>query len=91
MRWYTLLSYMVIWAASIQCQSTQGLTDLVQRRLPNHVNGVSFELIPGNATPGVTNDRYAVSCDTGKLSIQGNSLSALATGLGMTMIVFSSG
>lgn len=62
-------------------QSTQGLVELLKRRLPAHVNDFEFK-IRGNHTLGATNDDYSVSqtC-TGVILVEGNSLSALATGL----------
>ncbi|KIW99859.1 uncharacterized protein Z518_10787 [Rhinocladiella mackenziei CBS 650.93] len=77
----TLLCYLWAVIASVQCHSIQGLTDLVKRRLPAHVDDISFVLDAEDHTPGVTNDQYMVNCDHGKVSIQGNSLSALASGL----------
>lgn len=66
--------------ALTSCHSIDGLTELVRRRLPNHVDNFSFELVTANHTPGVTNDHYAVNCDKGTVTIQGNSLIALASG-----------
>ncbi|KAF7914792.1 hypothetical protein BELL_0622g00020 [Botrytis elliptica] len=62
-------------------QSTQGLINLLERRLPAHVNDFEFQ-IHGNHTLGVTNDEYALSqTAAGKILIEGNSLSGIATGL----------
>lgn len=65
--------------------STQGLRDLVKRRLPDHVDSFAFSL---NASFGTQdgnyirrNDHFEVSsASNGTILIQGNSLSALATG-----------
>lgn len=61
-------------------QSIQGLVDLLQRRLPDHVDDFEFQ-IRGNHTLGITNDEYVVSqTSVGKILVEGNSLSALASG-----------
>ncbi|QKX57787.1 uncharacterized protein TRUGW13939_04907 [Talaromyces rugulosus] len=66
--------------------STDGLQDLVKRRLPDHVDSFAFSL---NASFGTQdgdyirkNDNFEVSsAPNGTILIHGNSLSALATGL----------
>ncbi len=80
MRWYLLIFSFFALCPWGRCQSTQGLTDLVRRRLPSHVDDISFKLVPGNHVSGVTNDQYSVKCDAGKVSVEGNSFSALASG-----------
>lgn len=78
-----LLFSIIIFIVAVQAeaaQSTQGLVDLLERRLPAHVDHFEFQ-IRGNYTLGVTNDEYAVSQTlTGKILVEGNSLSALASG-----------
>lgn len=79
----------VVSVASAQSSSTQGIVDLVKRRLPNHVDNFSFSLI--NSTTGASfssnstklqNDEYTVSTTrNGTVVVQGNSLSALSSGL----------
>ncbi|KAK4949695.1 hypothetical protein LTR10_011536 [Elasticomyces elasticus] len=81
MRWFYSLSCLYGLLSLGEGQSTQGLVNLVKRRLPAHVDDFSFELAPGKHTPGLTNDQYTVKCDFGKVSVQGNSLSALLSGL----------
>ncbi|KAH8697216.1 glycoside hydrolase family 89 protein [Talaromyces proteolyticus] len=66
--------------------STQGLINLVQRRIPNHVNSFTFSLTDTNSTDKNgyirQNDSYEVSsASNGTILIEGTSLSALATGL----------
>lgn len=69
-------------------QSTQGIEDLVRRRLPNHVNDFSFKLINVtssiNTTSNTTtaqNDHYVVSTGAnGTIQVEGNSPIALASG-----------
>ena len=64
-------------------QSTQGILDLVQRRLPDHVDDFEFRLLAsgtGNSSRPV-NDNYVISSTTdAKILVQGNSLSALSSG-----------
>ena len=72
------------WAA-VAAVSTQGLYDLIQRRLPNNTGDFVFELneasTPSNSSQ-LSNDEYIISTSTNSsIVIQGNSLSALATGL----------
>lgn len=65
--------------------STQGLHDLVKRRLPDHVDSFTFSL---NASLEAQDDNYirkndnfeVSSAPNGTILVQGNSLSALATG-----------
>lgn len=77
---WTWTSCLILGVAS---QSTQGIVDLVQRRLPDHVDDFKFQLLgeaKGNSTNPV-NDKYIVSSTTdGKVLIEGNSLIALASG-----------
>lgn len=73
-------------AITAQSISTDGITDLVQRRLPDHVDDFEFQL-SGNATISVfnitsaINDEYIISSTlNNKILIEGNSLIALASG-----------
>jgi alpha-N-acetylglucosaminidase len=77
-----------IWAAAclvlrVATQSTQGILDLVERRLPSHVDDFEFRLLAngtGNSTKH-SNDNYIISSITdGRILVEGNSLSALASG-----------
>lgn len=65
--------------------STQGLYDLVKRRLPSHCEDFVFFLDNSTASTNSTGpglDEYAISTlGNGSIAIEGNSLSALATGL----------
>jgi hypothetical protein len=84
----------VVWAlfgvshATAQAISTQGISDLVKRRIPQHADSFQFSLV--NAIPSVIlsaadkpNDQYVVSTsDDGKVLVEGNSLSALSSGYG---------
>ncbi|QSZ32336.1 hypothetical protein DSL72_001910 [Monilinia vaccinii-corymbosi] len=82
-RFSSLLFAIIIINAIVQTaasQSNQGLVDLLQRRLPAHADAFEFQL-RGNHTLGVTNDEYVVSQRlAGRILVEGNSLSALASG-----------
>ena len=66
--------------------STQGIEDLVKRRLPNHIDIFKFVLtgnqsVPANSVLNATNDVYKVSSlPEGEILIEGSSPIALATG-----------
>lgn len=82
----TLVSFTIQAEAT---QSTQGLLDLLQRRLPAHSNKFEFR-VQGNHTLGVTNDKYVVSqTSAGKILVQGNSLSALGIGYVVSIAILS--
>jgi len=69
----------------VTAQSTAGLSNLVARRLPQHVNDFKFQIV--NATSiGVTNSSYhdsytVTSASNGTISIHGTTISALSQGL----------
>ena len=82
----TFLAWAFAAVAISTAQSTDGILDLVKRRLPDHVDDFTFSLI-GNQTGLTTaiddavNDQYTVSCVApGKIHVEGNSLTALAAG-----------
>ncbi|KAM0145472.1 hypothetical protein ACHAQE_011257 [Botrytis cinerea] len=76
---YTTILTIIVRATTLQ--SIQGLVNLLKRRLPAHVGDFEFR-IQNNHTPGVTNDEYVVSQSaTGKILIEGNSISGIASGL----------
>ncbi|KAF2019260.1 glycoside hydrolase family 89 protein [Aaosphaeria arxii CBS 175.79] len=61
--------------------STRGVYDLVKRRLPSHADDFIFTLTETNTTEP-TNDEYSISTAYGgAIAIEGNSISALTTGL----------
>ncbi|KAL3471438.1 tim-barrel domain-containing protein [Aspergillus californicus] len=61
--------------------STQGIRNLVHRRLPAHANHFQFSLVNVTANDN-TNDHYTISsAKSGNILVEGNSLSALSTGL----------
>lgn len=78
----TLLVFLVLVAFKTALSaSTQGIVDLVQRHMPNHVDDFSFALVYDKGSNDTENDRYTVAMDAqGKISVQGNSISALAVG-----------
>jgi alpha-N-acetylglucosaminidase len=60
--------------------STQGIQNLLHRRLPAHSNNFQLSLVNVKAND-TTNDQYTVSSTkNGKILVEGNSLSALSTG-----------
>ncbi|KAL3444836.1 tim-barrel domain-containing protein [Aspergillus insuetus] len=68
-------------ASTVWSLSTQGIQKLLHRRLPAHANSFQFSLV-NVKTKDTTNDQYTVSSTkNGKILIEGNSLSALSTGL----------
>jgi alpha-N-acetylglucosaminidase len=82
MLWITLLWLSTLLSAG--AQSTQGIVDLVRRRMPGHANSFEFELVGASSTANQSNplDEYNVtSTSSGKILVQGTSLSALASGL----------
>lgn len=67
-------------------QSTAGISALVKRRMPNHVDSFAFSVVPEMVLPSsnetrAKNDAYKVSSTTdGKILVEGSSLSAIASG-----------
>jgi len=81
----TLTAGVLALAASVTAQSTAGLTNLLSRRMPNHVNDFAFKIVNASSL-GVTNstyhDSYSVSrAANGTVMIQGTTISALSQGL----------
>ncbi|KAI6716539.1 hypothetical protein PZA11_004205 [Diplocarpon coronariae] len=76
-----LLIYLVGAASIASAQSTQGILNLVKRRVPKYVDDFQFRLL--RSKPNTTsNDVYSISSTThGKILVEGNSLSALSSGL----------
>lgn len=74
-----------LFVAAVLAQSTQGIIDLVARRLPSHVDTFEFLLTANESLPIIsstkTNDEYRVSSTSGnKILVEGNSLSAISSG-----------
>lgn len=76
----------ILTAAAQVTDSIQGIQDLVQRRLPDHVNDFEFVLTSNESKPITTairaiNDNYVVSSSAnGKIRVEGNTPIALASG-----------
>jgi alpha-N-acetylglucosaminidase len=85
MLFQTLLAW-AFGAVTATAQSTDGIVNLVKRRLPDHVDDFTFRLLGSQTGPitsatNATNDQYTVSSIApGKIEISGNSLIALASG-----------
>ncbi|KAF2469638.1 putative alpha-N-acetylglucosaminidase, partial [Lindgomyces ingoldianus] len=84
MRLTPILGFFALRWASVATTSTSGLYDLVKRRLPFHYEDFVFVLenttVPSNSSV-IQNDEYTISGVNDSITIQGNTLSALATGL----------
>lgn len=62
--------------------STDGIYDLVKRRLPQQADRFEFSLVNETEKNATINDQYIVSSTSdGKILVEGNSLSALSSGL----------
>jgi hypothetical protein len=72
--------------------STAGVEALVQRRLPRHAGSFEFAIVNASASDSPpTNDSYVVSTNReGKIQVDGNSPSALLSGLELSTHVLSS-
>jgi alpha-N-acetylglucosaminidase len=79
MRWSQSLPWLCA-VSTVAAQSTEGIYNLVQRRLPNHADSFRFTLV--NATQTANSyDQYVVStAANGTVLVQGSSLSALSSG-----------
>jgi alpha-N-acetylglucosaminidase len=79
MQWLKSLLWLCA-ASTVVAQSTEGISNLVQRRLPKHADSFRFSLV--NATQATnTYDKYVVSTTAnGTVLVQGSSLSALSSG-----------
>lgn len=79
MLWSKLL--IGLFAASGVAQSTDGLYDLVKRRLPNHVDNFRFSLVSNITGSNAGYDQFLVQdAPNGTVIVQGTSLSALSSG-----------
>lgn len=67
--------------------STDGMYSLVKRRLPQHEGSFEFALVNETEKNATANDQYVVSSTPeGKILVEGNSLSALSSGLVLSVI-----
>lgn len=81
---FNLLSSLLFAPVVHVIASTQGLYDLVERRLPGHGKDFVFHLDDKASSNGSDplNDRYSISAGSnGSISITGNSVGALTVGL----------
>ena len=86
---FNLLAWLLVSAVALATASsatsppsTAGLSSLVQRRIPHHQNSFVFQLrSPYKTSLSRDADEYTVSADRGgRIIVEGNSLSALASG-----------
>jgi alpha-N-acetylglucosaminidase len=83
-----LLLLVGILAPTALSLSTDGIYDLVKRRLPQHADSFEFVLVNETDRDTTVNDQYVVSSTSdGKILVEGNSLSALSSGLVPTVIL----
>lgn len=86
MQFSNLLIWGLATVSTTTAQSTDGIVNLVKRRIPAHVDDFMFQLTGNQTGPitsatNATNDHYTVSSIApGKIQIEGNSLIALASG-----------
>ena len=86
MQFSVCLVWLVTAVVAVRTQSTQGILDLVKRRLPDHVDIFEFRLTGNETFPISTairdiNDEYTISSTPeGKILVEGNSAIALASG-----------
>lgn len=75
MRWVKSLLWLVVVTVA---QSTEGITNLVKRRLPNHLDSFDFSL--DTDLTGKYDTYVVTNAPNEKIAIKGNSLSALSSG-----------
>lgn len=78
MRW--IHSLLWFWAVSTVAQSTEGLYNLVQRRLPNHIDKFQFELTNYTSAKDRYDEFLVQTTPNGTVLVQGNTISALSSG-----------
>lgn len=79
--WLTKVLSLAVLVGTGLAQSTQGIYDLLQRRMPLHAHRFELSLVEsvGNSTGGY--DHYAVSSTShGMILVEGRTLSALSSG-----------
>jgi alpha-N-acetylglucosaminidase len=81
MRFGSLLGSCTLLWATVTATSTQGIEDLIKRRLPDQYEDFLFTLDAKSNSSDVVNDTYTISTSNGSIALRGNSPSALATGL----------
>lgn len=78
MKWINSLLWLV--AASAAAQSTEGLYNLVKRRLPNHVDDFRFDLKNYTASKNGYDQFEVRTASNGTVLVEGNTVSALSSG-----------
>lgn len=78
------LLYILTWLTALPvfalAQSTQGIEDLVKRRLPNYFDDFDFRFLEGQSASSASDAYKISSAADGKVLVEGNSLSALSSG-----------
>ncbi len=81
MQWVQSLLWLLLFATLGPAQSTDGLYNLVKRRMPNHADHFHFTIDTSNLTGTEGYDQFEVSnAPDGKILIKGNTISALSSG-----------
>lgn len=78
-----LLFWIALAGSTATAQGVQGIVDLVQRRMPDHVDKFKFILHNASSIANHSNelDTYVVSSvPNGTIVVQGSTLSALSSG-----------
>lgn len=73
---------LLVAATGVFSTPTEGIYNLVKRRLPEHVDSFEFSLVDdgGSDSNVPLNAEFVVTASGGKVRIEGNSLSALSSG-----------
>jgi alpha-N-acetylglucosaminidase len=81
MHWIkSLLWFCTATVSARSTQPTQGISDLVKRRLPNHLHNFQFTLDAFHDTDNKYDSYVVSSGSNGTILVKGNSLSALSSG-----------
>lgn len=66
---------------SADTPSTKGIESLVKRRLPDHADSFEFSIrVTESALTPIPDEYTVTSTDSGKIRVEGTTLSALASG-----------
>jgi alpha-N-acetylglucosaminidase len=81
MHWFKSLLWLYVATANARSNpSTQGIYDLLKRRLPNHLDNFQFTLDSSHDADNKYDTYIVSSGSSGTILIRGNSLSALSSG-----------
>jgi hypothetical protein len=76
---FFFLTLLLLFTVPTHQAGTDGISNLVQRLIPNHADSFEFQLV--SQKNDTDNDNYHVSsASDGKILVAGNSISALAVG-----------